>query len=128
LITTPNIKMSLTRNPWHIREYTARQLQDLSSGIFSKIKAMGIHGNEKAMAYYEMNRESVRKLTRFDIFNLQYRLPLWMLRLPYDILNRINRNKLKEADKELVSSMGTDDWIITDNPDKSIDLFFILEK
>ena len=29
LITTPNIKMTLTRNPWHIREYTSKQLRDL---------------------------------------------------------------------------------------------------
>ena len=29
LLTTPNIKLSLSRNPWHIREYTAIQLKDL---------------------------------------------------------------------------------------------------
>jgi SAM-dependent methyltransferase len=128
LITTPNIKMSLTRNPWHIREYTARQLNDLASGIFSRVIAKGIHGNEKALAYYEMNKKSVSKFTRFDIFNLQYRLPLWMLRLPYDILNRMNRNRLQETDNELVRTIVPDDWIITDDPEKSIDLFYILEK
>ena len=37
LITTPNIEMTLTRNPWHIREYTSRQLQDLAENFFSKI-------------------------------------------------------------------------------------------
>jgi 2-polyprenyl-3-methyl-5-hydroxy-6-metoxy-1,4-benzoquinol methylase len=36
LITTPNIKMSLSRNPWHIREYTAVELSDLSS-IYSTV-------------------------------------------------------------------------------------------
>jgi 2-polyprenyl-3-methyl-5-hydroxy-6-metoxy-1,4-benzoquinol methylase len=128
LITTPNIKMSLTRNPWHVREYTAEQLQELASGIFSKVVAKGIHGNEKAMSYYEMNKRSVRKFTRIDIFNLQYRLPAWMLRIPYDILNRLNRNRLKEADNELVRSFTPDDWVVTDTPDQSIDLFYILEK
>ena len=29
LMTTPNIKMTLTRNPWHIREYTADELTSL---------------------------------------------------------------------------------------------------
>ena len=35
LITTPNIKMTLTRNPWHIREYTSKQLRDLCKKYFS---------------------------------------------------------------------------------------------
>ena len=35
LITTPNIKMTLTRNPWHIREYTSKQLRDLCEKYFS---------------------------------------------------------------------------------------------
>lgn len=29
IVTTPNAPMSLTRNPWHVREYTAEQLQNL---------------------------------------------------------------------------------------------------
>lgn len=128
LITTPNIKFSLTRNPWHIREYTAVQLVELAKEIFSKVTAKGIHGNERAMTYYEMNKQSVRKFTRFDILNLQYRLPIWMLRIPYDILNRINRNKLKEADNDLVKSITSVDWVVTDKPDESIDLFYIMEK
>ncbi len=128
IITTPNIKLSLTRNPWHIREYTADQLYQLTSGIFSKVIAKGIHGNDRAMLYYEMNKQSVRKFTRFDILDLQHRLPNWALRIPYDILNRINRNKLKEADNELVRSITDADWLITDTPDTSIDLFYILHK
>ena len=28
LLSTPNINMTLTRNPWHIREYTSNQLKN----------------------------------------------------------------------------------------------------
>lgn len=128
LITTPNIKMSLTRNPWHVREYTAEQLKKLALDVFPRVIAKGISGNERAMKYYEMNKQSVRKFTRFDIFNLQYRLPAWALRIPYDILNRINRNKLKSSDDELVRSITAGDWIVLDKPGECIDLFYILEK
>ena len=31
IVTTPNAPMSLTRNPWHIREYTAAELRSLLS-------------------------------------------------------------------------------------------------
>lgn len=128
LITTPNIKMSLTRNPWHIREYTAEELKTLALSVFPNLTAKGISGNKKSMQYYEMNRQSVRKFARFDVFNLQHRLPAWALRIPYDILNRMNRNQLKSSDNELVRSITPDDWLVFDNPDESIDLFYILEK
>ena len=74
LITTPNIKMTLSRNPWHEREYTADQLEELCSTYFKSVEMMGIAGNEKVMQYYEQNKVSVNKVMRFDIFNLQYRL------------------------------------------------------
>lgn len=128
LITTPNIKKSLSRNPWHVREYTADQLYRLASEFFDKITARGIHGNEKAMAYYEMNKKAVQKYARFDLLDLQHRMPAWLLRIPYDILNRINRNRLKDANDDLVRDIDADDWILTDNPGESIDLFYILEK
>ena len=35
ILTTPNAKMSLTRNPWHIREYTTDQMADTLQSSFS---------------------------------------------------------------------------------------------
>src|SRR5690606_2276901 len=35
IISTPNIHFSLSRNPWHIREYTPEQLKSLCESIFS---------------------------------------------------------------------------------------------
>ena len=94
LITTPNIKMTLSRNPWHEREYTASELENLCAKYFSNVEMKGIAGNEKVMDYYEQNKASVNKIMRFDVFNLQHRLPVSLLRIPYDFMNRLNRNKL----------------------------------
>lgn len=128
LLTTPNIKLSLTRNPWHIREYTAEQLTQLASEIFDNVSMKGITGNEKVMEYHEKNRKSVRKITRFDILNLQYNLPAPLLRIPYDILNRLNRNKLKESNDSLVNEIHHTDYLLTDDADKALDLFLLVEK
>lgn len=128
LLTTPNIKKTLTRNPWHIREYTADQLEKLAGSIFSKVEMKGITGNDKVMEYYEMNRKSVQKITRFDLFNLQYRLPAPLLRIPYDILNRLNRNKLKGSNDSLVNTIKHEDYVLTDQADEALDLFCIVEK
>lgn len=127
IVSTPNIKQSLTRNPWHIREYTAEQLQAKCKKYFSEVEALGVTGNDRVMEYHERNRESVKKITRFDVFNLQYKLPAALLRIPYDILNRMNRNKLADGD-ELVASITHEDYLKSEQPDSALDLFYILKK
>lgn len=128
ILSTPNIKMTLTRNPWHEREYTADELKSLAQKYFSDVDMKGIAGNEKIMQYHDQNRVSVRKITRWDIFNLQYRLPAPMLRLPYDILNRLNRNSLEKTADELVASITHDDYLLRDQNEENLDLFCILTK
>lgn len=128
VLTTPNIKMTLTRNPWHVREYTAQQLTDLASKYFSKVTMKGVGGNDKVMTYYEQNKKSVERITRFDIFNLQYLLPAPMLRIPYDILNRMNRNKLSSNNTGLVAEIVHDDYLLVEDGDKALDLFLVVEK
>lgn len=128
LITTPNIKMSLSRNPWHIREYTATELTDLAKQVFPQVEMLGVSGNEKVMSYYEDNRRSVNKMMKWDVLNLQYRLPAFMLKAPYEILNRMNRNKLKEGNDGLVSEIHHSDYLLSKDADTSLDLFCIMKK
>jgi len=128
IISTPNIKMTLTRNPWHIREYTADELKRLAESIFAKVSTYGIAGNEKVMEYYAMNKASVYRITRYDVLSLQYRLPNFVLRLPYELLNRMNRNKLKTTDNDLVKSITHHDYLVSESPGTSLDLFYVMEK
>jgi ubiquinone/menaquinone biosynthesis C-methylase UbiE len=128
LITTPNRSMSLTRNPWHIREYLPNELNKLAGSIFMRATIKGITGNEKVMAYYEQNKKSVHRITKWDFLKLQYRLPASVLRIPYELLNRWNRNKLQHADNSLVSNIHHQDYIQTDNASSALDLLLIAEK
>ena len=68
------------------------------------------------------------KFKRLDILNLEKYLPNFLYRIPYEFLNRINRNKLESSDSSLVSSISTNDYILEDDNPKNLDLFFILEK
>jgi len=128
LITTPNIKMTLSRNPWHIREYTADQLEKLCMTYFPKVEMRGIAGNEKVISYHDRNRQSVQKIMRYDILNLQYRLPASLLRIPYDILNRVNRKKLQNSNDELVMNINHEDYYLNKKDDNNLDLFCIVSK
>ena len=80
------------------------------------------------MSYYKQNKISVNRITRFDIFNLQYRLPAFILRIPYELLNRWNRNKLQSTDQYLVSNISHEDYIVTDDASNALDLLLIVRK
>jgi ubiquinone/menaquinone biosynthesis C-methylase UbiE len=128
LITTPNRSMSLTRNPWHIREYLPAELSKLAATIFKGVEMKGITGNTKVMDYYAQNKRSVERFTRWDILKLQYRLPAAMLRIPYEILNRWNRNKLQTANNNLVTDIHHSDYIVVNDATHALDLLLIATK
>ena len=128
LITTPNLEMSFTRNPWHVREYKPQDLTRISKKYFSQVEMKGVYGNEKVMAYYESNRKSVDKIAKWDILNMQWWLPASILRVPYEILNRRNRKKLMDADLTLVKDIKSTDYLVENNSDKCLDLFMIATK
>ncbi len=128
VISTPNAPMSLTRDPWHVREYTAAEFSTLLGRHFDDVEALGVAGNEKIMAYYEENRRGVERITRFDILDFQHRLPRWMLQLPYDLLNRLNRRRLLRNNDTLTRSISMSDYSIAPVNERCFDLFYIARK
>lgn len=128
LLSTPNRPMSLSRNPWHVREYTAGELTALAQPFFTRVEMKGVAGNEKVMAYYDRNKKSVTRMMRWDVLDLQHKLPASVLRLPYEILNRVNRNRLRNHADALVSAIRHEDYLYTDNPEQALDLFLVARK
>ena len=127
IVSTPNRPMSLTRNPWHVREYTAEEFKALLS-IFPSVEALGVGGNERVWSYYEKNRESVRRIMRFDILRMQWWLPRWVLQIPYDILNRLNRRKLHSENRTLTENITMEDYALQSVDSRCFDLFYIATK
>ena len=128
IMTTPNVKMSLTRNPWHIREYSPEQMRNVLKSVFKDFELKGVFGNKKVMDYYQKNKDSVRKITRWDIFNMQYWLPRWFLQIPYDILNRFNRHSLQDHNEGIVNTIEYTDYSIDPSNDSCLDHFVVATK
>ncbi len=128
IVTTPNAPMSLTRNPWHVREYRPEELTNILECHFSHVEPFGVFGNEKVMEYYEKNRRSVQKITRFDVLRLQYLLPRFMLQWPYDLLNRLNRRFLLKKNRDLTTSIAMDDYHVAPVGQGCFDLFYVATK
>ena len=127
IVSTPNRPMSLTRNPWHVREYSADELRQLLSD-FSSVEQLGVSGNERVWEYYRHNAESVRRIMRFDVLRMQWWLPRWILQIPYDILNRMNRRKLHSQNTALTESITINDYRLQSVDDRCFDLFYIATK
>ena len=128
ILTTPNLLMSLSRNPWHTREYTPQAMTDILKTSFTNIDMKGIFGNKKIMQYYNKNKKSVEKIRKWDIFNLEKNMPRWLLKIPYDILNRFNRNKLQDKNENLVNGVQYTDYSILEMTDQCLDYFCISTK
>ena len=65
---------------------------------------------------------------RFDIFDLQHRLPRQILQIPYDVMNRLNRRRLLKQNNDLTRSIKMDDYSIGNITSQSFDLYFIATK
>lgn len=128
IVSTPNKMTSITRNPWHIREYTVDEFKNLIGSYFHNVQADGVFGREKVLDYYAKNKKAVEAITRFDVFNLQYILPRWILKIPYDFLNRINRRKLLIANRNLTSTISMSDYYFAEADKNCFDLYFIAQK
>ena len=128
ILTTPNRLMSLTRNPWHVREYEPEAMRQILESVFGQVDLRGVFGSEKVMDYYQKNKESVRKFTRWDFLNLQYRLPRRWLQVPYDLANRLNRRSLEQKNDRLVSQIGSDDYPIRPLSPQALDYFAVCTK
>jgi SAM-dependent methyltransferase len=125
IVTTPNAPMSLTRNPWHVREYTAGEFSSLMRSRFRAVEEMGVVGDERVAEYYERNRAGVERIARLDPLRLRDRLPRRMLRWPYDVANRLNRRRLLAENEELTRAITPENYRLAPVTDGAFDLFFI---
>jgi ubiquinone/menaquinone biosynthesis C-methylase UbiE len=96
LVTTPNVKKSLARNPFHVHEYTFDEMKKEIASLTTEYELQGLNGNEKVNSYYAENGKFVRMILKFDIFKLHKILPSAWLAKPYNWITSLMRNKLKE--------------------------------
>lgn len=127
-ITTPNRSTTLVRNPFHVREYTAGEFSQKLSAHFTQFEVMGVYGNEKVIAYYEANKKAVAKILSLDRWDLINRMPAWLLRVPYSVMNNLNRMTLFLSMPEETNSITDTDFFVATPGDDCLDLYTIARK
>jgi hypothetical protein len=103
------------------------ELKYLLSNYFEKLNIQGIFGTQKVKNYYETNKASVAIFRKWDIFDFEHKLPACLLKIPYNLLNRLNRYKLLQQNNKHITDISTDDFYLSDFNITAYDFFVIAE-
>ncbi|MBC9909326.1 class I SAM-dependent methyltransferase [Chitinophaga varians] len=128
LITTPNRLTTLVRNPFHVREYTATELRTLMNHHFDDVDIYGVFGNESVKEYYEANKKTVTNILRMDKWGLIDKIPANLLKVPYSIMNNLNRLLLYVSSPQKTAVIDHTDFSLSEVNDNCLDLFAVIRK
>src|SRR5206468_4833989 len=95
LVTTPNRLMSVSENPYHLREWTADELLALATPVLPAARMLGVHISPRVLAYERARGEQVQRLLRLDPLGIRHLLPAVVVRSVFPWLARIVRRRLR---------------------------------
>jgi ubiquinone/menaquinone biosynthesis C-methylase UbiE len=128
LLTTPNVKRSLARNPFHVHEYTFDEFAAELKPIFPQFEFFGLAGNEKVENYYAKNAAFVKNILRWDVLGLHKLLPASVLIKPYNAITHFMRQRLKQ-DAPQTTTISVNDFFTTNkNLDETLDIYVVAKK
>ena len=128
LVTTPNVKKSLARNPFHVHEYTFAEMDAELKSLQAKFELQGLNGNDSVNQYYAENGKFVRMILKWDVFKLHQKLPAGLLTKPYNLITNLMRNRLKKSVSQ-TSGISTKDFFLQkEELDQCWDIYLIARK
>lgn len=128
LCTTPNNKMSIARNPFHVHEFTFAEMKKETEGVFTKIELYGVQGNSKVNKYYADNAAWAKKILKWDPLGIHKIIPASLLVIPYNFLTSLMRKNLKTQNIDTIKIETKDFFLTKDNIDQTWDIFLIATK
>ncbi|MGH7894932.1 MAG: class I SAM-dependent methyltransferase [Candidatus Binatia bacterium] len=94
VVTTPNRLMSVSENPYHLREWTAPELLALAVPLLPGVDVQGMHGSTRVLAYERARGEQVQRILRLDPLGLRTLLPGFIVRGVFPRLARLVRRRV----------------------------------
>src|SRR5213593_2476860 len=124
LVTTPNRLMSVSENPYHLREWTAAELHALATPVLPGVRLLGVHGSARVLAWERARGEEVRRLLGWDPLGLRRLVPAAIARRAFPPLARLVRRRLARGDRG--AGVGPADFTIgPDHLDTALDLVVV---
>jgi ubiquinone/menaquinone biosynthesis C-methylase UbiE len=128
LCSTPNAKMSIARNPFHVHEYTFDEMKKEMGQVFDSFEIKGVQGNEAVNKYYEDNARWAKKILRLDPLGLHKIIPASWLVVPYNFLTTLMRKDLKTENNDTLKITTKDFFLTEDRLDFTWDIFVVARK
>ena len=124
LVTTPNRLMSVSENPYHLREWTAEELLALARPVLPAARMLGVHMSPRVLAYERARGEQVQRLLRLDPLGIRRLLPGVVVRTLFPRLARLVRRRLRRD--AVTEAVGPEDFTVSgDDLDAALDLLLV---
>lgn len=126
LVSTPNRLMTVSENPYHLREWTAPELHALAAPIVPGVQVLGMHGSARVLAYERERGAQVERILRLDPLGLRRLLPAVVVKHVFPRLARLVRRRVGTAGA--LPPVGADDFFVSgDQLDRALDLLLCAE-
>ena len=124
VVTTPNRLMSVSENPYHLREWTAPELLALAAPVLPGVRVLGVHGSERVIAYERARGAEVQRILRLDPLNLRRFVPAVVVHQVFPRLARLVRRRLRQ--EPAAGRVGPEDFTVRDDGlDRALDLLLL---
>jgi SAM-dependent methyltransferase len=121
IVTTPNRLMSVSENPYHLREWTAPELLALAAPVLPGVRLVGVHGSARVIAYERARGEQVQRILRLDPLGLRRLVPEVIVRTVFPRLASLVRRRLREGGA--TAGVGPEDFRVDgDDLESALDL------
>ena len=127
IVTTPNRLMSVSENPYHLREWTAPELLALALPVLPTARVLGVHGSERVLAYERARGEAVARILRLDPLGLRRLLPAAVVERVFPRLARLVRRRLG-AGRGLPEVTAADFSVREESVERALDLVLVARR
>jgi 2-polyprenyl-3-methyl-5-hydroxy-6-metoxy-1,4-benzoquinol methylase len=124
IVTTPNRLMTVSENPFHLREWTAPELFTLAQPVLPGVEVMGMQASERVLAYERERGAQVARILRLDPLGIRKLLPASVVTTAFGILSRVVRRRVRGAG--VLPAVGSEDFHVSrDALDRALDLVLV---
>ncbi|HEV7732166.1 MAG TPA: methyltransferase domain-containing protein [Candidatus Binatia bacterium] len=124
VVTTPNRLMSVSENPYHLREWTAVELGALAAPILPGVEVLGVHGSQRVIAWEEARGAQIQRILRLDPLGLRKLLPEVVVKRVFPMLAQLVRRRVKDGGGQPI--VGPDDFTVHgDDMTRPLDLLLL---
>lgn len=126
VVTTPNRLMSVSENPYHLREWTAPELLALAAPVLPGARVLGVHGSERVLAYERARGAQVQRILRLDPLGLRRLLPEAVVKGAFAFFSGVVRRRIRS--EGALPAVGPEDFRVGDDAlDQALDLLLLAQ-